>query len=131
MQFKALITLALATAVAGHRPQAILSTPRQLPHASNSIHSAPRETPCPSAHARHPVTPTPFNPMSSSSSAPSRQAKLEFGAHTTEDDDLDLDDPFGLNKRRLNRQKSREQLKRTRSTLKNTPSPSDTMPSFM
>lgn len=115
-------------AAAGHRPPASpapASTPR--PHHSrnsNIVASASR--------ARHPPTPESSGTIASSSSAPSRNAKGERDALAPEDDDLDMDDPFGLHKRRLDRQKSREQLRRpARQTPTNTPSSSDTMPSFL
>ncbi|KAJ3492670.1 hypothetical protein NLG97_g5224 [Lecanicillium saksenae] len=116
----------LTKAAAGHRPFETLSTPRQR-HSHDAF-----ATPASTGRARHPVTPASSRNIASSSSAPRRHAKTEADIQTPEEEDLDFDDPFGLNKRRLDRQKSRDQLKRSiRSTPSKTPSSSDTMPSFV
>ncbi|KAJ6784328.1 hypothetical protein PWT90_07248 [Aphanocladium album] len=117
----------LTKAAAGHSPSETASTtPRRRP----SHGSFP--TPASTGRARHPATPASSSNIASSSSAPSRHAKIGADVETPDDEDLDFDDPFGLNKRRLDRQKSRDQLKRSiRSTPSKTPSSSDTMPSFV
>ncbi|OAA81570.1 hypothetical protein LEL_01115 [Akanthomyces lecanii RCEF 1005] len=117
----------LTKAAVGHCPAPLpASTPRQ-----NVSHAGSFTTPVSTRRARHPVTPASSTNIASSSSTPRRNAKIEAEAPTLEDD-LDFDDPFGINKRRLDRQKSRDQLKKTiRSAPTNTPSSSDTMPSFV
>lgn len=117
-------TSSLTKAAVGHRPLPPLSTPHPPPSRGTSF-----ATPASMGRARN------ATPGSSSnitpSSVPRRRAKEEPDADTAEDDDMDFDDPFGLNRRRLDRQKSREKLKKPiRATPTNTPSSSDTMPSF-
>ncbi|KAM3451099.1 hypothetical protein MY3296_005606 [Beauveria thailandica] len=113
-------------AAAGHHPPRPPSTPRQRPADGGSF-----ATPVATGRARHPATPATLNSMASSPSAPSQPAKNEAETRPPEDDDLDFDDPFGINKRRLDRQKSRDQLKKSiRSTPAKMPS-SDSMPSFV
>ncbi|OAQ95814.1 hypothetical protein LLEC1_05434 [Akanthomyces lecanii] len=117
----------LTKAAVGHRPTPLpAATPKRDVSDAGSF-----ATPASTRRARHPITPASSVNIASSSSTPRRHAKIEAEAPAPEDD-LDFDDPFGINKRRLDRQKSRDQLKKTiRSTPTNTPSSSDTMPSFV
>ncbi|KAM3514075.1 hypothetical protein MY11210_002287 [Beauveria gryllotalpidicola] len=113
-------------AAAGHHPPRPPSTPRQRPTDGGSF-----ATPVATGRARHPATPATLSSMAASSPASSRPAENEAETRPPEDDDLDFDDPFGINKRRLDRQKSRDQLKKSiRSTPTKTPS-SGSMPSFV
>lgn len=114
-------------AAAGHcPPSGPTATPRQRPSHDGFT------TPGSDVRARHPVTPGSSSNIASSSSAPRRPAKVEADVPTPEVEDLDFDDPFGINKRRLDRQKSRDQLKKSiRSTPVKKPASSDTMPSFV
>ncbi|PMB70504.1 hypothetical protein BM221_002955 [Beauveria bassiana] len=113
-------------AAAGHHPPRPPSSPRQRPADGGSF-----ATPVATGHARHPATPATLSGMASSSSAPSRPAKNEAETRPPEDDDLDFDDPFGINKRRLDRQKSRDQLKKSIRSTPTKVSSSDSMPSFV
>ncbi|KAM3479436.1 hypothetical protein MY5147_001752 [Beauveria neobassiana] len=113
-------------APAGHHPPRPPSSPRQRPADGGSF-----ATPVATGRARHPATPATLSGMASSSSAPSRPAKNEAETRPPEDDDLDFDDPFGINKRRLDRQKSRDQLKKSIRSTPTKVSSSDSMPSFV
>ncbi|EJP69486.1 uncharacterized protein BBA_01451 [Beauveria bassiana ARSEF 2860] len=113
-------------AAAGHHPPRPPSSPRQRPADGGSF-----ATPVATGRARHPATPATLSGMASSSSAPSRPAKNEAETRPPEDDDLDFDDPFGINKRRLDRQKSRDQLKKSIRSTPTKVSSSDSMPSFV
>lgn len=116
----------LTKAAVGHRPALPESTLRQHPSHAGAV-----ANPVSIERARHPVTPASLSNIASSSPTPRRRAKIEAEAPTPEDD-LDFDDPFGMHKRRLDRQKSRDHLKKTiRPTPTNMPSSSDTMPSFV
>ncbi|ATY58680.1 hypothetical protein A9K55_002748 [Cordyceps militaris] len=120
----------LTKAAVGHRPPrpaAPATTPRQ-----RSLHENSVATPVSAARARHPATPASSGSRTLSSSVPSQHAKIEADAPTPEDDELDFEDPFGMNKRRLDRQKSRDHFRKSvRSTPTKTSSPSNTMPSFV
>ncbi|KAM3531287.1 hypothetical protein NHJ13051_000855 [Beauveria bassiana] len=113
-------------AAAGHHPPRPPSSPRQRPADGGSF-----ATPVATGRARHSATPATLSGMASSSSAPSRPAKNEAETRPPEDDDLDFDDPFGINKRRLDRQKSRDQLKKSIRSTPTKVSSSDSMPSFV
>ncbi|KAM3483267.1 hypothetical protein MY8738_003342 [Beauveria namnaoensis] len=116
-------------AAAGHHPPRPPSSPRQRPADGGSF-----ATPVATGRARHsatPATPATLSGMASSSSAPSRPAKNEAETRPPEDDDLDFDDPFGINKRRLDRHKSRDQLKKSIRSTPTKVSTSDSMPSFV
>ncbi|TQV98685.1 hypothetical protein V2A60_007606 [Cordyceps javanica] len=116
----------LTKAAVGHRPPPppLASTPNQ-----RTSHGGRLATPVSAGRAaRHLATSASSASAALSSTPPSRHAKVEADASTPVDDDLDFDDPFGINKRRLDRKRSREHFKKSaRSTPTKTPSSSATM----
>lgn len=99
-----------------------LSTPRAA--VSSSTAHSPRPTPKP---VRPDVTPVRARPAQAT--ALSRQGDEENDNDDDNDDDDD-DDIFGIKKRKLQRQKSRDQFRRVERTPHKEPSP-DNIPSFM
>ncbi|OAA61523.1 hypothetical protein ISF_05602 [Cordyceps fumosorosea ARSEF 2679] len=128
----------LTKAAVGHRPPPASTPQRRRPPSHDGVSATTPVSATGGVRARNLATPASSTSAALSSSAPRRVAKMEADTPTPtlpedgDEDDLDFDDPFGLNKRRLDRKKSRDQFRRSiRATPTKTPSSSSTMPSFV
>ncbi|KAF4429980.1 hypothetical protein FACUT_8957 [Fusarium acutatum] len=92
-------------------PRAAFSTPRTLKSAMNTASS-------PGSSVKRPTT--------APGGSEARNITKSHGAQ----EDIDDDDPFGINKRRIQRQKSREQFRKTEENTPSKPSLDD-IPSFL
>ncbi|CVK89334.1 hypothetical protein FPRO06_03918 [Fusarium proliferatum] len=92
-------------------PRTVFSTPRTLKSAMNT-------TSRPGSSVKRPTT------------APGGSEARKVTKSRDIEEDIDDDDPFGINKRRIQRQKSREQFRRTEEKTPSKPSLND-IPSFI